>query len=146
MNANSIEQQPGTTDFRLWWGLLGCASLMIAVLLAAPYGDDIHFLPDAGASWYYWKLPEPTVVTRLSAWLSYAAHQLAIWWLIYLAQSRKLRYSKGLHPLNRWALGINAAFVVWHIVQTRIWYDGLAPDVSIWTSMGSVAKRAPSRA
>ena len=53
-------------SFQLWWGLLGCAALMVAILLAAPYGDTVHFLPDRGGAWYYWKLPDPNTVTRLS--------------------------------------------------------------------------------
>ena len=131
--------QASTTEFRLWWGLLGCAALMIAIVIGAPYGDDIWFLPDEGASWYFWKLPDPSATTRVVAWGSYAAHQLAIWWLIYLAQHKQLSYTRGLHPINLMALAINIVFVIWHIVQTRVFYDGLAQDVSIWTSMGSVA-------
>jgi hypothetical protein len=125
--------------FRLWWGLLGCAALMVAILLAAPYGDNIHFLPDRGGAWYYWKLPDPTALTRVSAWVSYAAHQLAIWWLIYSAQSQKLNYTGGLHRVNLWALAVNGGFVLWHIAQTRLSYDGLAQDVHIISSLGSVA-------
>lgn len=41
--------------------------------------QGVRLLPDQGASWYYWKLPEPTAWTRASAWLGYAAHQLAAW-------------------------------------------------------------------
>ena len=125
--------------FRLWWGLLGTAGLMVAILLGAPYGDTIWFAPDSGPSWYYWKLPDPSAFTRIVAWGSYLAHQLSIWWLIYSAQQAGLRYTRGLHPVNIKALCINVVFVAWHIVQTRWTYDGLAQDVSIWTSMGSVA-------
>ena len=32
----------------------------------------------------------------------------------------------------------NAGFILLHILQTRIWYDGLAQNVSIWSSQGSV--------
>jgi len=131
--------QPARKEFRLWWGLLGCAALMIAVLLAAPYGDAVRFLPDRGGAWYYWKLPEPTALTRLSAWGSYILHQLAVWWLIYSAQRRNLRYTGGLHRVNIQALVVNGLFVAWHIVQTRLSYDGLAQDVPILTSLGSVA-------
>jgi hypothetical protein len=126
-------------EFRLWWGLLGCALLMVAILIGAPYSDDIAFLPDQGASWYYWKLPDPDVASRISAWLSYGLHQLSIWWLIWLAQTRKLKYTGGLHRINVIALATNAVFIAWHIVQTRVFYDGLAQDVSIWSSLGSVA-------
>ena len=129
----------GSAEFRLWWGLLGCAVLMVAILLAAPYSHDIAFAPDRGAAWYYWKLQEPSLITRLSAWLSYGAHQLAIWWLIYRAQTRKLSYSRALHPENLMALGVNGLFIAWHIAQTRLFYDGLAQDVSIFTSFGAVA-------
>jgi hypothetical protein len=112
---------------------------MFAILLAAPYSDHIHFLPDRGGAWYYWKLPDPTALTRAAAWTSYAAHQLAIWWLIYSAQSQNLKYRNGLHRVNLWALAVNVGFVLWHIAQTRLFYDGLAQDVHIITSLGSVA-------
>jgi hypothetical protein len=128
-----------TIPFRLYWGLLGCGAFMIAILLAAPYGDHVAFLPDAGASWYYWQLPDPSIATRLSAWGSYVAHQLAIWWLIYRAQRGGLSYVAGLHPVNLQALAVNAVFIAWHIAQTRWFYDGLAQDVSIFSSFGSVA-------
>lgn len=112
---------------------------MVAVLLAAPYGANIHFLPDRGGAWYYWQLPDPNWITRTVAWGSYALHQLSIWWLIYWAQSSQLKYSGGLHRVNILALAINVGFVLWHIAQTRLFYDGLAQDVSIFSSLGSVA-------
>jgi hypothetical protein len=43
-----------------------------------------------------------------------------------------------LHPVNVAALGVNAIFIVLHLAQTHIWYDGLAQDVSIWSSQASV--------
>ena len=33
---------------------------------------------------------------------------------------------------------MNGFFVALHLVQTHIWYDGLAQDVSIWSALGSV--------
>ena len=33
---------------------------------------------------------------------------------------------------------MNAFFILLHFAQTHIWYDGLAQDVSIWSSQGSV--------
>ncbi|MFI7445033.1 hypothetical protein [Nonomuraea indica] len=98
----------------------------------------IDLLPDQGASWYYWKLPEPTFWTRLSAWAGYAAHQVAFWGLIYYAQTRVRRYATGLHPVNVVALAVNTGFIVLHTVQTHLFYDGLAQDVSIFSSQGSV--------
>lgn len=36
------------------------------------------------------------------------------------------------------ALGINALFIVLHLVETQFFFDGLAQDVPIWTSQYSV--------
>jgi hypothetical protein len=105
---------------------------------AGQWIDHTGFIPDQGASWYYWKLPEPTFWTHFTAWSFYALHQIALWALIYRAQQQGLRYTPGLHRVNRLALGVNAAFIILHLFQTHIWYDGLAQDVSIWTSQGSV--------
>jgi hypothetical protein len=65
-------------------------------------------------------------------------HQVTIWGLIYYAQSSKLKYVSGLHKVNVLALLANASFIGLHILQTRVTYDGLAQDVHILTSMGSV--------
>ena len=56
----------------------------------------------------------------------------------YYAQTRVKKYSTGLHPVNLIALGANVFFILLHFVQTQIWYDGLAQDVSIFSSQGSV--------
>ena len=99
---------------------------------------DQPLLPDQGASWYVWQLPDPTFWTRFTAWAGYAAHQLAFWGLIYDAQTRVKRFANGLHPINVIALGTNLAFIGLHELQSQIWYDGLAQDVSIFSSQGSV--------
>ena len=44
---------------------------------------DVPHDPDKGPFIYYWVLPNPTAVTRLSAWGLYACHQVAHWALIY---------------------------------------------------------------
>jgi hypothetical protein len=124
--------------FRLWWGLAACAAVMALILLLAPYSDGSEFGPDRGDFWYAWQLAEPTFWTRLSAWLPYCAHQLAIWFLITKARQVRPRYIFGLHSLNAWALGINGFFVLLHIAQTKFFYDGLAQDVHEATSMMSV--------
>jgi hypothetical protein len=121
----------------LLWGVLLCAVLTAAVWWAGQ-ALAVTLLPDQGASWYYWKLPEPTFWTRASAWLGYAAHQVVSWGLIFYAQTRVRRWTDGLHPVNVVALVANAGFVLLHGVQTQVFYDGLAQDVSIFSSQGSV--------
>ena len=93
---------------------------------------------DQGASWYLWKLPNPTFWSRATAWGFYLLHQFSMWGLIYYAQSRLKKYSTRLHKVNYLALGVNAFFILLHVLQTHLWYDGLAQDVSIWSSQVSV--------
>ncbi|MEV4896660.1 hypothetical protein AB0K48_45605 [Nonomuraea sp. NPDC055795] len=119
-------------------GVLAGAVITALVWLLGQRLHGVTLLPDQGVSWYYWKLPEPTLWSRLSAWLPYAAHQLAMWALIYYAQTRVGRYTRGLHPVNVVALGVNAGFIALHMAQTQLFYDGLAQDVSIFSSQGSV--------
>lgn len=99
---------------------------------------DQPLLPDQGASWYVWKLPDPTVWTRLSAWSGYLLHQLVSWGLIWWAQTHVKRYTTRLHPVNVVALAANLGFIGLHELQTQVFYDGLAQDVSIYSSQGSV--------
>jgi hypothetical protein len=122
----------------LWWGV-GLSFVFTAIIwLAGQRLSSIQLLPDQGSSWYYWKLPEPTFWSRATAWGGYILHQVASWGLIYYAQSRPHKYITGLHPVNKAALGVNALFILLHFIQTHIWYDGLAQDVSIWSSQASV--------
>ncbi|MEB3371971.1 hypothetical protein [Saccharopolyspora mangrovi] len=123
--------------------VLGAGAAVCLVLTAGVWAGgwwlgDIALLPDQGASWYYWKLPEPTFWTRASAWSGYAAHQLVSWGLICYAQRRVRDCTGGLHPVNVVALAANLGFIALHELQTQVFYDGLAQDVSIFSSQGSV--------
>lgn len=129
----------------LWAGIAMSLFFTTLIWWLGPGLDPVRatLLPDSGASWYYWKLPVATWDSRLSAWSFYLLHQLAIWGLIYVAQRNKgdtalARYGTRLHWFNYAALGVNALFGFVHLAQTHIWYDGLAQDVSIWSSQWSV--------
>jgi hypothetical protein len=141
---SSAEQETGQPvepiiPYKQWWGLLGCAGIMAVIVLMAPYSEGIQFAPDQPVDWwYYWQLPDATVWTRLAVWVPYSLHQVAIWFLIAYAQRARPRYFFGLHQFNLWALGVNAFFILLHIAQTKLTYDGLAQDVHEATSMGSV--------
>ena len=99
---------------------------------------SVPHLPDQGASWYFWKLPVPTFWGQLTSWGFYFLHQVSLWYLIYYAQKHINHYTNGIHKVNLIALGINAFFIILHLIQTQIWYDGLAQDTPIWSSQGSV--------
>lgn len=131
-------QDSGAASRALIAGVLFSLAFTGLIAWTGQFLDRSMLLEDQGASWYYWKLPEPTFWTRATAWGFYLAHQVTLWGLIYYAQSRRLKYTGGLHPVNRWALSANAFFILVHFVQTHLWYDGLAQDVSIWSSQVSV--------
>lgn len=127
-----------TSSWGLWAGIAFCVGYTGLIFLLKPILPQIDFAPDTGFAHYYWKLPDPTFWSRATAWGGYILHQVTIWGLIYYGQHQKLKYSKGLHPVNIMALGANAVFVLLHLFQTHVWYDGTAQDTHIMTSQGSV--------
>jgi hypothetical protein len=136
MIMKTVESRAATTA--LWGGILFSLAFTGLIWLTAGRLAAFPKLPDQGAAWYYWKLAEPTPLSRLTAWGFYALHQISLWALIYYAQTRVKKYTGGLHRVNLVALGVNAFFIVVHFIQTQLWYDGLAQDVSIFSSQGSV--------
>jgi hypothetical protein len=122
----------------LWSGILFSLLFTGLIWLTGERLNTVPLLPDQGAAWYYWKLPDPTFWTHATAWGFYLLHQVALWGLIWYAQTRVKKYVAGLHTVNLVALGVNAFFIVLHLVQSQIWYDGLAQDTSVFSSQGSV--------
>jgi len=88
--------------------------------------------------WYAWQLKNPDIFSRSSAWILYLMHQGLIWLYIFKAQQSKPKYISGLHWFNISALLTNALFIFLHLIQTHIWYDGLAQDVLEQSSQWSV--------
>ncbi len=124
-------------------GVVFSVAFTALIWLLAGRLAGIPHAEDAGASWYYWKLIDPTLAGRLTAWGFYLLHQVAFWAVILYAQRTigrgSPRYSGSLRLANGLALGVNGFFIALRVVQTHLWYDGLAQDVSIWSSLGSVA-------
>jgi hypothetical protein len=97
-------------------------------------------LPDQGATWYYWKLPERNSTSMIIVWVFYLLHQIGSWGGIYWAQKNltgKLS-SRNLSKYNIFMLSWNTIFIILHLVETHLLFDGLAQDLPIWTSQGSV--------
>lgn len=122
----------------LWGGIAFSFAFTLLIWWAGERLNSVPLLPDQGALWYYWKLPEPTLWSRLTSWGFYLLHQVTFWGLIYYAQTRVQKYSTGIHDVNLWALGMNAFFILLHFVQSHLWYDGIAQDVPVWSSQFSV--------
>ena len=87
---------------------------------------------------YPWQLASPTSWARYTAWGGYVLHQIAFWWVIWRAQSQGTRFTKELKPLNAYAFAITAGGVTLHLLQTHLFYDGLAQDVYEKSAMWSV--------
>jgi len=129
----------GGAQTALWAGISFVVGYCLLLWALGGRLASIAHLPDQGAGWYFWVLPEQTVAGRVSAWGLYLTHQLFLFWLIWRAQHSGLRYTSGLHRINVVALVGNGAFALLHVLQTHLWYDGLAQDVNVFTSFGSVA-------
>jgi len=128
----------------LWitlWIAVGLSVLAtLSILLLNPILRQVELLPDQGAAWYYWKLPEPSFWTRATAWGFYLAHQVFFWGLIRWAVKNrdKLRDRGVMHPVNWIGLAGTGFFIALHYLQTAFWYDGLAQDTSVFSSQISV--------
>ena len=130
---------PRTAKLALWSGITFAALFSLLIWLADPLLNRFVLDPGDGTLIFYdWQLAVPTSLGRITAWGFYALHQIILWALIYYAQNSVKKYSTGLHPINLWALGVNAFFIILHFIQTHLWYDALAMDMSSFTSQGSV--------
>jgi hypothetical protein len=131
-------------------GASATLGLALAIGASLLFSAAIWFANDRLAGWtvavrapggpriYPWQLAEPGFWSHASAWAGYLLHQLTIWAVIWKAQSSGLRYTRTLKPINVFALGATALFVLLHFAQTHLFYDGLAQDVPEWTAMWSV--------
>lgn len=134
----SIAAGKNPSQWALWAGIAFSLAFTGIIAWTAQRLAGIPHLPDTGAAWYYWRLASPTFWSHATAWGLYLTHQITIWGLIYYAQTHVRGYTNGLHRINWIALGANAVFIFLHLLQTQVWYDGLAQDVSIFSSQGSV--------
>ncbi|MHA2423690.1 MAG: hypothetical protein ACXAEF_02820 [Candidatus Thorarchaeota archaeon] len=100
-----------------------------------------QLIPDQGVEWYYWKLPTRSDFVMIIVWTLYLSHQILIWGAIYWASKNLKDYrttGMKLSKYNYSMLIITVVFMALHIVKTIFIFDGLAQDVPIWTSQGSV--------
>ncbi|MBD3407914.1 MAG: hypothetical protein GF411_17470 [Candidatus Lokiarchaeota archaeon] len=141
-NGSSSQDDSPKAVYAWIGGLIFAIGFTMLIWALGPLLDGYSHLPDQGATWYYWQLPVRDDILMLLTWIFYLSHQFAIWGAIYWAQKNlkelRARPTKGLTKYNFMAIFINVAFVILHLIQTHLWYDGLAQDVPIWTSQGSV--------
>ena len=119
------------------WSLLAAIGFSAIIAVLSPALARFAKPEDQGSWWYYWQLAEPSFWTRASAWGLYAAHQAFIWVTVYFM------LKEGNHPdrmgkANKLALWGNLGFMGLHLLQTHVFYDGIAQDVPVWSSQWSV--------
>ncbi|HET8845009.1 MAG TPA: hypothetical protein VFN35_26280 [Ktedonobacteraceae bacterium] len=131
---------PGQDILALWLGIAFSFLFTGAIWLTGFSLQGFPHLPQPAndPSWYFWKLPTPTPITEFTAWGGYALQQLFCWGVIWYAQTHVKKYTTTLHAINKVALLGNALFILLHWLQTHLWYDGLAANVSVFSSQGSV--------
>ncbi len=113
--------------------------LLLTGLLGPRLVEAFYPLPvDQGPSWYFWQTSATEGIVRASYIIGYLFHQIILWYLLVKRRKQATGVSAGIGLDNLLILGVNVVFVLLHLLQTHIWYDGLAKDVPIWTSQGSV--------
>jgi len=142
-----VNQAVQKTNWSKYIWFFGAIFAFAFVFLIWALGPNLTHFTDTlidrnDLSWYYWKLPLRNFWGMNVAWLMYIVHQVSIWSIIYFAQKNKYGFqsknSYGILKYTLYALAITVTFVSLHLVQTQIWFDGLAQDVPILTSQGSV--------
>jgi hypothetical protein len=127
--------------YKAWSLAVILAALSTAgILLLESQLQQVVLLPDQGAAWYFWKRTDPNFASLGTSWGGYIMHQLFIWGIISWAQKNREKLSDRtkMHAINWIALGGTAVFGLMHFIQTAFWYDGLAQNVSVFSSQASV--------
>jgi hypothetical protein len=135
---SELAYRPRSSYFGMLLGITASLVFCAAIWAFNGYLADWRIREDQPGRFYHWQLAEPTFWSHATAWGGYVLHQVAVWALIYRAQTGKLKYTDTLKPINWLAMGTMASFITLHLVQTQFFYDGLAQDVSESSAQWSV--------
>ena len=144
MNSSNSVSIVKTPAFKVWIGLIIFAVIEVILIFLLEPLLRINFPPlnpDMGPEDYYWKLNVRDTLTMIITWTFYAAHQFSVWIVIVWAHKNyhgKKLDEKKLLAYTTMMTFILVGFTLLHLLQTQLWYDGLAQDVAILTSQGSV--------
>lgn len=142
--ADKNSKKPGFAKYI--WAIEVIFAFSFTLLIWAFGPNLVHFIESLilrnDVWWYYWKLPVRDFWGMFIVWAMYLAHQLSIWMAINYAKNDRNGFrSTSIHGIPKYTfytLLINIFFVFMHLIQTHIWFDGLAQDMPIFTSQGSV--------
>ena len=102
MSNQGIDTTSRSSSYLWLFGLIFSIFFTTIIWLLGPnLGHFVDtFLPDKGASWYYWQLPSRDSLVMVIAWALYLAHQFSIWAAIYFAY----RNLHGFREVSWWGL------------------------------------------
>ncbi|MBI5943317.1 MAG: hypothetical protein HY864_03015 [Chloroflexi bacterium] len=123
----------------IWIGVFASAALTAIIGITAINLTRFEIVGHTVPFAYPYRLVERSDLARLTAWLGYILHNLLAWGIIWFARREKPKYANDLRWFNWAMIAVNVAFSLLHIVQTQLFYDGLAQDVPEVTALGSVA-------
>lgn len=109
--------------------------LVFLIIFLDPLTSNVLLLEDKGAFWYFWKLPKRDNLTMIIVWSLFIFHFLIN---IFFIKKRLKENSREFNKTNLLLLLTNFIFILLHLIQTILFYDGLAQDVPIFTSQYSV--------
>ncbi|MFW9822353.1 MAG: hypothetical protein ACFFE4_05435 [Candidatus Thorarchaeota archaeon] len=130
--------------FKVWIGLIIFTVIEVILIFTLEPVLRVNFPPlnpDTGPADYYWKLNVRDAMTMVITWTFYAAHQISVWLVIYWAHQNYRKKTLDKIKTIKYTTMMTfllILFTLLHLLQTQIWYDGLAQDVAIITSQGSV--------
>lgn len=133
------------TTSRPWRGDMGFGRFVIRGSRREDGGSTIT--PFA----YAWRRSDPTAWTHASAWGGYIVHQLGQWYIITRvfrqraaetgatsSSSSPLQYASTYRWWNWAMVYLNVSMAFYKLIQSHLFYDGLAIDVSEAITQGSV--------
>jgi len=153
MNTGNIDLKTHSPDniplvktraFKIWLGLIIFITVEVVLIFTLEPLLRLNFPPlnpDTGPIDYYWKLNVRDTLSMIFTWTFYGAHQLSVWLVIFWAHKNyreKKLDAKKLLKYTTMMVVILIGITLLHLIQTHVWYDGLAQDVPILTSQGSV--------
>jgi hypothetical protein len=133
-----------TLAFKVWAGLLIFTFIEVLLIFLMEPLLRVRFPPlnaDTGAADYYWTLNTRDALIMFITWTFYGLHQASVWLVIFWIHREYRNKTIDKTKIKKYVLAMAAimvGFTLLHLLQTQIWYDGLAQDVPIWTSQGSV--------
>jgi len=121
-------------------GVLISAAFTAVIGLTAANLSGFQIVGKTDIVFYYpWQLIEPNTAARLTAWTGYLLHNIIVWAIIFFAQRDRSKFRNDLRWFNWGIIATHLVFIVLHLLQTQLFYDGLAQDVPEVTAQGSVA-------